>query len=157
MTLEVTSFEVTELSKIVERNIIDGTDLFPDGSVEVKDSRVSTRVDGSEVRRNVVVVFIKLGLAMRENEFCSLENTSPCDNPISVSFHSFCGLGGSEMKFEVADIFDSPIVCDGGVHAREDNVNIDRLASEDVIPLRVREFWYPFRSEDHPLGTFNVK
>jgi 5-carboxymethyl-2-hydroxymuconate isomerase len=49
MSLEVTSFEVTELPKFVERNIIDETNLFPNGSVEVKYSWVSTWVDGSEV------------------------------------------------------------------------------------------------------------
>jgi hypothetical protein len=39
------------------------------------------------------------------------------------------------------------------VEYRKNNVDIDRLTSEDIIPLRVREFRYLLRAENHPLRT----
>jgi hypothetical protein len=48
------------------------------------------------------------------------------------------------MKFKVINVFDGSVVCDGRVHARENDIKIDHLSCQDVVPFGIREFRHMF-------------
>ena len=74
-----------------------------------------------------------------------------------MSFDSLGWLRGTKVQFEVSDVFDSPVIRDGGVHACENDVNVDRLSCQDVVPLGIGEFRDTFGPEDHAFGCLEVK
>lgn len=91
------------------------------------------------------------------NETHGLVDAHPGNGPISVSFNHFNKLHNPEVKFEVIDIFNCLVVCDYGVHPREDDVKIDCISWKDIILFGIREFGNTFGSENHALGGFDIE
>ena len=94
---------------------------------------------------------------MGKNKSGGFKGNSPRDDPIPMRFNSFGGFCGAEMKFKISDVFDGPVVCDCGVQARENSIKVDRLSCQDIVSLRIWEFWDKFRSENHMLGHLKIK
>jgi hypothetical protein len=61
------------------------------------------------------------------------------------------------MKFQVTNIFDSSVIHNSGIHARENGVKIDHLSRQHIVPFRVGELRDTFRAEDHAFGRLEVK
>jgi hypothetical protein len=92
VALEMASFQVTELGEFIEGDVIDGSDLLSYGFIEVKNLPMGAGLNGCEIGGNVIIVFFKFSFTMWENESRCLEDSSPCDNPISVRFNGFGGF-----------------------------------------------------------------
>ena len=139
------SFKVAKFGEFIKGYIVDWSDMPPDGPVKIEDLWMGAWVKWCKVRINVVLVLLKFVRTMRENELCCPECNPPSDDSVSMSFHSFSGFWGPKMKFKVTNIFNGPIIRDSGIHAWENNIKIDHLSCQDIVPFGIRElrnmFW----------------
>ena len=155
--MQVVSFKISEFAEIIERDIADGSDLLPDCFLEVENFPVGARVDGGKIRGDIFGILLKFPFPVWKDEFGCSESDPPGNNPVSVSVNRFCWFGGSKMQLKFAEVFNCLAVSGSGEHSGENNVKVDGLSQEDIVPFHDGKFGNLFSSEDFEFGEFEVE
>jgi hypothetical protein len=140
IVLEVTGFEVSEMAKFGQLDMLDFPCVSMDGLVKVDDLGVR-KGKGSEKLKDVLKVLLQLLSPMgegAENGGCS---GVPSDGPISIRLDSLGRFPATNGEVKVSDRGGGLVFSESGKQSREDNVKVDRRSGEDMLPLGSWKRW----------------
>jgi hypothetical protein len=125
----------SELIDVAEQDLGPPCDGVTNSLVEVKDSGVGVGSARGKFRLDEPGIFIKFVASVTEKELGGPGSSIPGDRPVSVRLYLPCWLSVPETDLFIAD---SPLVLFDGYHlvkGAENDIEVDRLAPEEVFPL----------------------
>ena len=90
---------------------------------------------------DVLSITCKFLQSMWESKRGCPDGSVPGNRPLSSVLDNFRGLNRSKSEFEVSEFFHFELIVHCGKLSAEYGVQIDGFPSDDVSPLRIREFW----------------
>lgn len=104
----------------------------PDALVKVDDRRVITRGRRCEKPEDSLTILLEFILAMEEGERSRFGVRTPCDEPLPRGLDILWWFCNPEFEFHSSDEFDVTIVVCDGEAFRDDVVEVDHGASDNL-------------------------